>query len=142
MKGFQTRLGGGRAGRHMHPEICFCYSRGVGKPLLSFGEQMLIPLPCLPLIHCSPGRCTYGFESLGSPRTSSDGSCSSSALAHLPAVDSTPCETALGRPHHPSLLLLLAPGMPAGFMLWKQSCPTRSSPTAWGHPTPPCAQAL
>lgn len=39
---------------------------------------------------------------------------------------------------HIPLLLLLACGMLAGFTLWKQSCPTRSSPTACGgtsHPT-------
>lgn len=81
-----------------------------------------------------------GFEAVGSLRTSSNGLCSSSALAHLPPLDSAPCETALGWPHHPvsSLLLLPARGMPAWFTLWKQSCPTRSSPTACGgtsHPT-------
>lgn len=71
----------------MHPEIYFCYGGGVGKCLLSFGEQILIPLPCLPLILPNARRSTHGFE--GSLRTSSSGSCSSSALAHLPAVDST-----------------------------------------------------
>lgn len=81
-----------------------------------------------------------GFEVVGSLRTSLNGLCSSSALAHLPPPDSPPCETALGWPRHPvsSLLLLLARGMPAWFTFWRQSCPTRSSPTACGgtsHPT-------
>lgn len=109
MEGFQTQLGlgEGREGRHMHPEICFCYGRGVGKPLLPSGEQMLIPSPCLPLILHSAGRSSYGIEAVGSLRTSSSGSCSSCALVRLPPADSTPCETELGWPYPPAA----APGL-------------------------------
>lgn len=128
----QLGRGGEREGRHIHPEICFCYGRGVGKCLLSFGEQMLIPLPCLPLILPNATRSTHGFAAVGFLRTSSNASGSSSVLAPLPAAVS------------PWMSLC-----PPCCCSWPVGCqggscsPTRSCPTAFeGHPSPPCAQTL